>query len=380
MAAQARIFADREHLHPCEVYVATDSQCLQDLKDDWQRLYQAADQPYLSQSFEWNQCAWETSELPRGSRLHCIVARSSGRVSMIWPLVVARDHLWSIVRPLTGEGGEYTDALGDRTSDSGGIVQNVWRELHKSSHADIIDLPRVRADSLLYSSLDNAPMATDEVRITRAEPAPYVAVAQYDNWDAYYRSLGRDLRNEQKRRVRRLAERGDLRFTMVTGGPEYQAGLEWLVSNKRRWLQANRLYAPHQNSAYYQSFLASVSEFENIKGKLSIATIAVDGKIIAAQLFIIDKFRIEAFVSTYDPEFATYSPGNLLREHCINLAFKLGVDYDFRVGTGEHKETWSGQPFDVFRIEWVLTAWGLAYQHVHKLAKHVLQRKRRMSV
>jgi hypothetical protein len=44
--------------HGYTVDVVKDPQTLQFLQPDWDDLFQRADQPYLSQSFEWNWRVW----------------------------------------------------------------------------------------------------------------------------------------------------------------------------------------------------------------------------------------------------------------------------------------------------------------------------------
>ena len=83
------------------VEVVKDPGALQALQPDWDGLYQRADRPYLSASFEWAWCAWETLAKPRGGRLHCLTIREGSRLVLVWPLfILRRHHFWKAVLPL----------------------------------------------------------------------------------------------------------------------------------------------------------------------------------------------------------------------------------------------------------------------------------------
>src|SRR5712692_10433905 len=93
-----------------QLAIIADGKEIEALKEEWNNLYMRAEQPYLSQSFEWAWCAWRTIAEPRGQRPCFVVIRSGNRIVLIWPMVVStRNLFWSVAAPLGTK--EYTDIL-----------------------------------------------------------------------------------------------------------------------------------------------------------------------------------------------------------------------------------------------------------------------------
>ncbi len=63
-----------------QLAIIADGKEIEALKEEWNNLYMRAEQPYLSQSFEWAWCAWRTIAEPRGQRPCFVVIRSGNRI------------------------------------------------------------------------------------------------------------------------------------------------------------------------------------------------------------------------------------------------------------------------------------------------------------
>jgi len=86
------------------------------LQAEWDDLYERAEAPRLSQSFEWLRYVWETLALPAGGRLFCIAIRRSGRLVLAWPMVIARHkRLWTVATSLGSPEDYAADMLVDHS-------------------------------------------------------------------------------------------------------------------------------------------------------------------------------------------------------------------------------------------------------------------------
>src|SRR5206468_4188970 len=96
----------------CTVEIVGAPDAFRALEPEWDRLYARAASPYLTQSFEWNLCSWETFVQPVGGRLRCVVVRAQGSVVLIWPFAVTPYHrFWRVARSLATGAGDYCGPL-----------------------------------------------------------------------------------------------------------------------------------------------------------------------------------------------------------------------------------------------------------------------------
>ena len=327
--------------------IVDDPLALAALKHDWDALYERAVQPYFSQSFSWCWTSWRTVSEPRGRWLYCIVARQGARAVLIWPFVIHRIGLLTVVRPLGPETTEYTSILVEDGLKAAARIEKAWTMLRQTSHADIISLPLVRAGSELHRFLasQNNPAFVDR------DPASHVSRAMHANWDQYRLSLPSDMRKSIARRRRRLQEKGPLIFEPSVVGPRRAAVIEWIVAQKRTWLAETKHHNPWLLTDEYRNFLIAAATDPDGADGLLVSVLRLGDRIIAADMFRRDADRIEDFLTAYDPEFSAFGPGQMILEECLHWSFVEGLDFDLRIGWEGYKKLWTKEQIDVFSYE-----------------------------
>ncbi len=334
--------------------IIVDPNNLYSLREEWSALYNKVDETYFTQSFEWNWCCWQKVSEPKGDRLCCLIIRCKGQIVLIWPLSISRSrYFWSIAHPLAYTSTEYSDILVDTTKDSKTLIELALQSLIKNSSIDFMQIPNIRATSLLYQVVESIPKTANYIGT-----AYYVAWENYPDWDSYYQGLSKNMRHNLSRRFRALAKLGDIRFEML--GSDYQEELKWLLQVKENWVIAKKNGRSPFTSNYFNFLFSIMGHGDNMGGRMQMFVLKLDGKLIAAQLLRVNKTQVETVIGSYDPDYSQYSPFSLVTEHFMQWCFEQRLTVDFRFGDAEHKEYWKPEQFKVVSYEVCCSLFGKA--------------------
>ena len=295
----------------------------------------------LSQTFQWAEEAWQTISQPLGRELNCITLRSEGRLVAVWPLIVCRERGLRILRPLGFEVREYCAPLVEPGAEAEGRVALMWEAAAHST--DLAVLLYVHVNSLLAGILRGESHWSVTYGST---PAPYVARADYTDWPAYHATISSQFRYQIRRRRKKLAEHGEV--VMERESADGCAALiDWMLDEKIRWLARMNLTNDWMFRPDCRDFLVALATREDATGGVAMFSLKLNGVPIAVYLVSVDRSRVEYFVSAYNPEWSSCSPGAILIEYLLQWAFERGLDFDLRSGDQPYKYKWARQSFDV---------------------------------
>jgi CelD/BcsL family acetyltransferase involved in cellulose biosynthesis len=355
--------------HGYTVEIIKDPETFESLQPDWNGLFQRADRPYLSQSFEWSWCVWETITKPRGGRLHCILIRKSGRLVLIWPLAILSYHrLWRAARSLSMT-GDYTDVLVEASPQARPLADLAWRTLQKSCGMDLIVAELVRTDSLLHQVL-----LTQKAGVTEADRAFYVAWEDFEDWNIYQSGLSG--RQPMDRRFRRLQECGHVAFELVQEPQRQHELMAWLLQRKLERL-AQQGIAPvwGDDAKPFQDFLTQASREVSRFGKLLVFALTLENEPLAVQIVIRDAFRMRAFHIAHEPKWSKYGPGNLVLRHCLHWAFERRLPVDLLPGDFAYKKVFGNGEVEVATRFYATNAWGHLSLRLRAWQRHLKARR-----
>jgi CelD/BcsL family acetyltransferase involved in cellulose biosynthesis len=347
------------------VELLTDWAAIEALKDDWLKLWKSAGDAYFSQSFEWCATRWRMLAAQGDCELACVVMRNEGQVSLIWPLIVRREALWRIARPLEQATTEYGAVLNEEAGAQARIAQ-AWRFVRANVRCDLFMFKATPA----LSPLDQVLREAEPGAALHVAPHRFVRFDDFADWDAYYRSVKNDKRRGLERRIRRLTETGAMSVALASAPAERAAAIAWIFKTKAHWLDDQREIAVWRESPGYEQFLAAVPADDGARGGLSITLLKLDGKIIAGEIARVDRARVEPIVSTFDPAFAKYSPGEILCRECIKAAHARGLAYDFRIGDDPYKGYWANGGGELHTYKIAVTPMGALRNALSDLRQH----------
>lgn len=153
-----------------------------------------------------------------------------------------------------------------------------------------------------------------------------------DDWDGYLKRRGANLRSRIKRKTRRFsAEGGALEVVTATDQLE-----EAIASFQAVYTASWKTPEP------YADFVPSLIRRLASLGMLRLGIARLQGKPIAAQLWIVGHGKASIYKVAYHEAFASYSPGTVLTSHLLKHVIETdGVsEVDFLIGDDDYKQIW----------------------------------------
>ena len=169
--------------------------------------------------------------------------------------------------------------------------------------------------------------------------SPYVAIER--DWDEYWRGLSRNHRSNVSRRPRRLTERGEVAIEVFEGGEGLPALLEESFRIEASGWKGERgtaVICSPRTRRFYEEVAAWASRL----GMLRLATLRLDGRLIAFNLGLEAEGRHYLLKLGHDAALDPLSPGTVLTAAMIKRAFALGLkSYEFLGGRDPYKLRWA---------------------------------------
>ena len=244
-------------------------------------------------------------------------------------LAAYQDGCLAGVLPLQWSGGSLRSTENEEVPMFGLVTANdtaVKQLSHAlfSQGAHRIDLSRLTSDETVISLVRaSAHAAGYEVLTSWMHKVPYVAIGQ-TTWEAYESGLPRKLRSSLRRRRRRLEERGQLKLQVFDGKERLDELLEegFRVEGSG-WKEAQGTSVNSHPAV--RRFYTEVAHWAAERGWLRLYFLRLDGRTLAFDYcFVYDKI-LHGIKTGYDPAYARFSPGKVLRHLMLARAFSEGI-------------------------------------------------------
>lgn len=298
------------------------SSALEDVREDWTRLADASGS--IFSTYEWAQTWWR--HYGEGDRLE-IVSRldASGRVTALLPLAVTSMNGLRVMR-LVGHGVADQLAPVCAPEDRAHAVHAVQGVLGgRRSAVDLVLLERMPVQDGWLVLLPGVEL--------RREPSP-VLTTLGRTWEEYVAGRTSNMREQIRRRERKLAREHDLVFRLADDPDRLDDDLDLLFDLHVRRFGAESAGFATRHRAFHRDFAHAALR----RGWLRLWFAEVDGRPLAAWY----GFRFGGsdwfYQSGREPDAARLSVGFVLLVHTIRGAFQDGMgQYRFLRGGESYK-------------------------------------------
>ena len=322
--------------------IISDYRDLVTLQPEWDALWSSVSSPGYQQSSTFALVCLQEIHNYRRSALRCIVVRQSGKVVLIWPLLLRRVAGVRILSPLWSMGAEYTEPLiGDAPDvpEPMELVSSAWRTARSRIAADILSMPQLKVGSCLHTVLSRenpADVETDTCYVVQWDK-------KWTDWDSYCKavSTGHDSKQTRRRKRKKLEEQGELEFQILQASSETAAVIDWSLHHKREWAERVNKRGSWLYSENYRNFLVALFSSQSACQNFAIFLLKINGTPIAAKLVAYNKKKLDWIFTAFDAEWGRYSPGSLLDEYCVHWSFENALELDFGPGPVAYKKLWS---------------------------------------
>lgn len=209
-----------------------------------------------------------------------------------------------------------------------------WADRHAGT-ALFLHLSHIPADSAGFAALDEVLARTDrpaavvqreERALLRSDLAPE---------DYFAQSMSAKKRKELRRQHNRLAEEGALAFERLEHGDALDRWIDdYLALEARGWKgQDGSALAQHPaNAALFRDALTGAAQ----AGRLERLTLRLNGRPIAMLANFLTPPGAYSFKTTYDQDYARFSPGVLLQRENLDLLSRPAIEWTDSCAAADH--------------------------------------------
>lgn len=310
---------------------------LDTLAEEWDKLYSRV--PDASPALRRRWCAegWATVGRPRGRELFVSVVRDGDRLVAVWPLTISREDGRRIARWAGSETQEERDVLMHPAANRADVSSLLMTALF-DREVDLVMAPYVPARSAFVSLFGEQAGFVAH----RYDIAYVTMIADWSDFDSYYRARPASLRSGQRNRWRRLNRLGEPNLWFPNTGAEAESLFDWLVEQKLAWVARNQranyaLGSPETIEFLRKAVIDGLAEHTS-----SLCALRADERIVAGKYSFCGASEYYSTLTAYDPAFAAVSPGRLLTELFVRHCFHEGVrSIDWSIGLGHWKSIWA---------------------------------------
>lgn len=341
---------------------------IDNLKDEWIDLARSSHSPSIVRSHSWCRIGFEQISLDPAYSFCALVVRSGNLLVGLWPFLVRTEG--SITRATILSGGgceEYGSPL----------FRAGWNE-REISNILLSSIDKI-ADCLVLHNMPEGHHLTETIVRQKIKvqsdriPAPYIDYSSFLSFSDYSLSLSKALRSDANYQLRRLEKIG-VRFELIDNGRTMIDALEWIICRKQEWVKENRKNVSGPNGKWLMSgaalkFFLKASCVEHDVGEVGVFALRTKDDFVAAAICLIDRDNVEYYITTFDHEFSSYSPGKVLVLKISSWAFENGRNFDFRITAAGYKDSWANAERQVVSAIMAGTIWGLLPVWQAKAAK-----------
>lgn len=193
------------------------------------------------------------------------------------------------------------------------------------------------------------------------------------NWLDFEKNLPAKRRNDLKRCLKLLNQQGEIEFHKFKDFSRIKDLFQVFVeSHKKRWRSKGRdsQFFSGQTLAHYLNLAEKMSG----RGWIEVSSLTHKGEPIALAFCYVYAGRYYYYTPAFNPEYARFSPGNLLLKYLIEAAYQDGLEYfDLLRGNEPYKYVWSKAEVRLLRAQiYNATSRGLA-QYVSDRAQRKIR-------
>ncbi len=290
---------------------------------DYMDVLRTSGEDLLFLNLDWLSAWW--SAYGKERRPLILRVKENGRTVGYAPMAVyEQGRHWTKVRFM---GSGPSDRCGIIARDARADVHDaIWEHMRERDDWDVIELRDMKQGGPTEQGARRAFPNSEEAY----EVAPYIRLS--GGYDEYMASLSRNMRATVGRGWRRLQDHGAIFKSMRTADRINEA-IRWLKElHDQRWRSSSCLRLPGM-----PQFIENAAQRMVGRG-IVFHAILVDGTPQAITMGLEDKDRYLYYLSGFGPDYAQYSPGNVLLSRIIEECHQRGCrEFDMLRGSETYK-------------------------------------------
>jgi CelD/BcsL family acetyltransferase involved in cellulose biosynthesis len=316
------------------------------LKENWNRLLEADADANAHLTYEWLKTWWE--HFGKSHELFILVIKDNDKVIGIAPLMITIQNVlpYIAIKRIEFIGTGITDyhnfIISHRHVE---VLETIFNFL-KDQDWHIIKLRQLPSVSKNYGYFQSYLMEKYyhqwQMSLKPTVTCPYIAIE--GNSENFFNSLGKNLRYDLKRKIRKLQEVGDVRFECYSGKENNLSQLfdDIFSIHSRSWKDKDQRCAFSLEQEVNRKFFQQITTVLGAKDWLRFFALFLNNKLIAYICCFTYRNTIYHWNTSFDPDYFRYSVGKILHYYAIENAIGNGFkEFDFMRGEEEYKMKWT---------------------------------------
>lgn len=276
---------------------------------------------------------WRT--VGQDNREPCVVtARKDGRLAGILPLAIFKKRGLRVLQAA----GYKALSICEMLCETQDIADGLWNAARNSKNYHFADIRDVYAESPARKALSRFARRRD------ISQAYSLDLSRWSNGEEWFHSQSRNMRHEAERKLRNLNKKGPVAFKVhdsPADGPFPEAIINELLRHKLSWCQTrdkDGLFSHPKASDFYRELARSASR----RGAMNLGWLCCGETPVGYILSFQNQGAVAGYVTSYDPEWSSCSPGILTLIHAIRWAIDHGkISCDLNQGDYQYKQKFS---------------------------------------
>ena len=316
------------------------------IRDEYNDFLVRVPEHTIFQTYDFLKTWWDTfggKELD----LRVLVIRETIKEKLVAvaPFYIRRNRGFKILR-----------LIGDRHSDYGHIISSIDAEslvlglgfpFRNWFSWDVIQLnsiPRMSKTRDISTHLNKGGISAYEISIDSAW-----GLMLTGDWQKYYRSLAKKLRNDTVRQMRRLDKYGNRELVSINRDRINENLDLFFKMHNERWAGIDK--TPMFSDEFNREFFRKIALVFDRKGYLDFKKLVINDRVLAMHLGYRYGHRFYYYLPVFNVEYQKYSVGRILILELIKRAYEDGLEYfDFMAGNEPYKKEFANNNIELYRI------------------------------
>lgn len=307
-------------------------------KKDWNILYKesACNNPFLS----WEWTYYWASNFSISKKIKILIGKLNNVVICIVPL--------------QQDGSNIAFLRDNEYADYGGIL--IAKNLSHKFIKVVIDRIMLEYSNILFEAIrsDSPEFNLIEASIESKSIEPIVTficdnpyVTQNNDFDAYYRTRSKKLRQEIRTTENHLSRMGEYEFAEEVKGEMYEKFLDKLAEfhTKRQSQKIGKSIFDNKNTLDF--FKKAPQYLSTLNCQLHMSAILVNNKVISSVLSIQNHSTLYYWIPSFDKDVTNVSLGKLHIKFLIEKCHNENLIFDFMGGNEKYKYQWANSSVSV---------------------------------
>lgn len=319
------------------VQVIHSRQGVEALAPHWLALDGRSEGLTLFQSLGWARAIFDFEASRNNAAFEPVIAAlfEGQDLVAVLPLERVRTGTRTVLAPLGQAFGQYADMLLRPGVDAAEALSQMLRAATDAAPADMVSFLKVREGSALERGLPKTRIATGQ-----EQGAPFVALDQFDGFEAYFQTIKSKTRKNMRNARNRLEREAPLEHRPIVRPSERTRLIERTLSGRAERLKDQGLTSRAFRDAGFIDFCRSLPSRADLE--LQAFSLVHGGEPIAEQWGFVHNRRYYAFVATRDFSNSEESPGKLHLGEVIRACSDRGLaGCDLGVPAMPYKLTWA---------------------------------------